>query len=113
VTEFSGVWAYNPEKRSWRAVANLLGMPAYEGDEPDQAAAPDDRERYEALTGVSLRRCPVCHQGCMHAIDILPLTAVFKMIERRPQRGISDGSPDYFEICCSRRTPPTAIPETS
>jgi hypothetical protein len=50
---------------------HLLGMPAYEGDEPAQAAAPDYRERYEALTGVSLRRCPVCHQGCMQVIEIL------------------------------------------
>jgi Putative transposase len=51
---------------------HLLGMPAYEGDEPAQEAAPDYRERYEALTGVSLRRCPVCHEGCMHVIEILP-----------------------------------------
>jgi Putative transposase len=45
----------------------LLGMPAYEAQEPakEAAAVPDYRERYEALTGVSLRRCPVCHQGCM------------------------------------------------
>ena len=50
----------------------LLGMPAYEGPGPAQEAAPDYRERYEALTGVSLRRCPVCHEGCMHVIEILP-----------------------------------------
>ena len=52
----------------------LLGMPAYEAQEPAKAAAavPDYRERYEALTGVSLRRCPVCHQGCMQVIEILP-----------------------------------------
>jgi hypothetical protein len=50
----------------------LLGMPAFEGQVPVKEAAPDYRERYEALTGVSLRRCPVCHQGCMHVIEILP-----------------------------------------
>jgi len=66
---------------------HLLGMPAYEAQEPAKAAAvPDYRERYEALTGVSLRRCPVCHEGCMHVIEILPP---------------------------SRRNRPTAIPDTS
>jgi hypothetical protein len=52
---------------------HLLGMPAYEAQQPAKAAAavPDYRERYEALTGVSLRRCPVCHQGCMQVIEIL------------------------------------------
>jgi hypothetical protein len=52
----------------------LLGMPASEAQEPAKAAAaaPDYRERYEALTGVSLRRCPVCHEGCMQVIEILP-----------------------------------------
>jgi hypothetical protein len=51
----------------------LLGMPAYEAQKPATAAAavPDYRERYEALTGVSLRRCPVCHEGCMQVIELL------------------------------------------
>ena len=35
---------------------HLLGMPAYEAG-PAQEAAPDYRERYQALTGVSLRQC--------------------------------------------------------
>jgi hypothetical protein len=51
---------------------HLLGMPAYEVQLPAKEAALDYRERYEALTGVSLRRCPVCHQGCMHVIEFLP-----------------------------------------
>jgi hypothetical protein len=50
---------------------HLLGMPAYEAG-PAQEAAPDYRGRYEALTGASLRRCPVCQQGCMQVIEILP-----------------------------------------
>jgi Putative transposase len=50
---------------------HLLGMPTYEA-EPAKEAAPDYRERYEALTGASLRRCPVCHEGCMQVIEILP-----------------------------------------
>ena len=31
--------------------------------------ATDYRDRYEALTGRSLRRCPRCHHGNMQAID--------------------------------------------
>jgi hypothetical protein len=50
---------------------HLLGMPAYE-EGPVKEAVPDYRERYEALTGVSLRRCPVCREGCMQVIEILP-----------------------------------------
>jgi hypothetical protein len=51
---------------------HLLGMPAYEAQGPLKEGVPDYRERYEALTGVSLRRCPACHQGCMQVIEILP-----------------------------------------
>jgi hypothetical protein len=51
---------------------HLLGMPAYEVPVPAKGGASDYRERYEALTGVSLRRCPVCHQGCMQVIELLP-----------------------------------------
>ena len=45
-------------------------MPA---DRPAQTAGPtrgarDYRDRVEALTGVSLRVCPVCHDGQMVAI---------------------------------------------
>jgi len=43
----------------------LLGMKA-ESNELEDADAPGDyRDRYEALTGVSLRHCPKCHTGRM------------------------------------------------
>lgn len=42
----------------------LLGMPAPEPPDID-AAAKDYRDRYEQLTGRSLRQCPACHQGQM------------------------------------------------
>src|SRR5271156_2814576 len=48
----------------------LLGMPA-----PEPAASEvskDYSERYEELTGSSLRDCPVCHQGHMLVTQILP-----------------------------------------
>jgi len=47
----------------------LLGM------EPKPAAPqprPDYRDRYAQLTGKSLRECPVCHQGTMVQVAILP-----------------------------------------
>ena len=48
----------------------LLGMPA---PEPPVLESPKDyRERYEELTGSSLWQCPVCHQGSMLVIEILP-----------------------------------------
>jgi hypothetical protein len=51
----------------------LLDMPApLEGPK-------DYRERYEELTGCSLSQCPVCHQGRMLVIEILPRSAHRKM----------------------------------
>ena len=48
----------------------LLGMP--EPERPTIEAAKDYRERYGELTGTSLFECPVCHQGRMLVIEILP-----------------------------------------
>jgi hypothetical protein len=48
----------------------LLGMPAPEP--ADSEASKDYSERYEELTGFSLWKCPVCHQGRMLLIQILP-----------------------------------------
>src|ERR1700678_3827585 len=48
----------------------LLRMPVCEP--PVLDAAEDFRDRYEQLTGASLRACPVCHQGRMATVTILP-----------------------------------------
>jgi Putative transposase len=49
---------------------DLLGMPP---SEPAASEADKDySERYEELTGSSLWKCPVCHQGRMLMIEILP-----------------------------------------
>jgi hypothetical protein len=48
----------------------LLDMPALEP--ADSEAGKDYSERYEELTGASLWQCPVCHQGRMLVIQILP-----------------------------------------
>jgi hypothetical protein len=41
---------------------------------PLLAALPDAQDRYEALTGRSLRICPVCSAGTMRCIEVLPNT---------------------------------------
>jgi len=46
----------------------LLGMPQPTTGE----AIKDYRARYEELTGSSLCECPVCHQGRMLVIEIVP-----------------------------------------
>ena len=48
----------------------LLGMPACEPAALE--ATQDYRDRYEELTGNSLRECPACHQGCMVIVANLP-----------------------------------------
>jgi len=48
----------------------LLGMP--NGTEPTNTAEKDYQDRYEELTGISLRQCPECKQGRMMMVQILP-----------------------------------------
>ena len=50
---------------------SLLGVTPL--DAPSAGASPrlDYRDRYEALTGVSLRECPACHQGRMLLVEVL------------------------------------------
>ena len=47
----------------------LLGMPACAP--PASEATNDYLDRYEELTGSSLRECPVCHQGSMVTTAVL------------------------------------------
>ena len=49
----------------------LLHAPPPPPPEHASPATTDYRDRYEALTGRSLRRCPRCHDGNMHAVDRL------------------------------------------
>jgi hypothetical protein len=47
----------------------LLGMPTVP---PAGESPPDYRDRYEQLTGHSLKECPACHQGRMRMVETLP-----------------------------------------
>jgi hypothetical protein len=49
----------------------LLRMPS---PEPSRCLKQDYRQRYEELTGRSLTQCPVCQQGEMFLIEVLPGT---------------------------------------
>jgi hypothetical protein len=49
----------------------LLGSPTSAPPPNTATAAPDYRERVEALTGISLRVCPACHHGEMIVIERL------------------------------------------
>lgn len=50
---------------------SLLHEPPLPEAEHAWTATADYRDRYEALTGRSLRRCPSCHDGNMHLVDDL------------------------------------------
>jgi hypothetical protein len=49
----------------------LLGMPSAEKTPNQSQPAQDYRDRYERLTGSSLRECPACHQGQMVLLETL------------------------------------------
>jgi Putative transposase len=50
----------------------LLGMASPEETSSAEKAPEDYRDRYEALTGSSLRECPACHRGRMIVIGEIP-----------------------------------------
>ncbi len=50
---------------------HLLGMTPLAVLPGDASSLADYRDRYEALTGVSLWECPVCHHGRMLVVEVL------------------------------------------
>jgi hypothetical protein len=50
----------------------LLGMAPPKKSPSEPATQEDYRDRYERLTGHSLRECPVCHRGRMISVKQLP-----------------------------------------
>jgi hypothetical protein len=51
---------------------HLLGMPQVQKDKAEPVTETDYRDRYEDLTGRSLRQCSQCRQGTMVLVQILP-----------------------------------------
>ena len=78
---------------------------------PAEQAGPvatDYRDRCEALTGRSLRRCPRCHDGNMQAVDHLsqfPATPGRTTCVSDPSRRRRDGLPDHPSPSAVRRQP--------
>jgi hypothetical protein len=71
--------AYREKARRYQQeIAHLNGL-ALAPEPPALEGAKDYRERYEELIGPSLRECPVCHQGRMLVIEILPRSPHRKM----------------------------------
>jgi Putative transposase/Transposase zinc-binding domain len=50
----------------------LLGMAPVVEPPTESGASKDYRDRYEELTGSSLRKCPICQRGHMLTMEILP-----------------------------------------
>ncbi len=50
----------------------LLGMGSTPAPPNEPPPSPDYRDRYESLTGISLRTCPACHDGHMIVVEHLP-----------------------------------------
>ena len=67
---YYGFLANRYRKQKLAHCRELLDMPAPEP--PDLEPVKDYRERYQELIGTSLWECPVCHQGRMLVIEILP-----------------------------------------
>ncbi len=59
-------------KEQLESCRQLLGMTPPTESSAEPATPEDYRDRYERLTGRSLRECPVCHRGCMIPIKVLP-----------------------------------------
>jgi Putative transposase len=62
-------------------------------DEPGCHLKKDYRQRYEELTGRSLTQCPVCQQGKMFVIEVLPATRPRHQKRRTPTRPFVDRPP--------------------
>src|ERR1700730_5468009 len=68
--DFYGFLANRYREQKLTHCRELLDMPAPEP--PDIEPVKDYRERYQELIGTSLWECPLCHQGRMLVIEILP-----------------------------------------
>jgi hypothetical protein len=69
---YYGLLGNRHRKEKLEHCRQLLCMAPSSGSSSDSVTAEDYRDRYERLTGRSLRECPVCHRGQMIAVrDLL------------------------------------------
>jgi hypothetical protein len=69
---YYGLLANRYRKQNLERCRRLLGMPAAEQPTDPCALEKDYRDRYQELTGRSLYQCPLCGQGRMLVVAILP-----------------------------------------
>ncbi len=69
---YYGFLANPHRKEKLEQYRQLLGMTPTRESSSDPATLEDYRDRYERLTGRSLRECPVCHRGHMIPVANLP-----------------------------------------
>lgn len=62
---YYGLLGNRYRKQNLARCRQLLGMAS-----PESTIPKDYRDRYEELTGCSLRQCPVCQHGCMVIIQV-------------------------------------------
>jgi len=94
--------AYPGASSRWRRAGRrsarcrqLLGTNAAPSITGETLPTSEDRDRYESLTGVSLRRCPVCEDGHMIATLSWPRTRLRVQIPHDPHAHASRG----VDIC--------------
>ena len=68
---YYGLLGNRYRKQKLARCRQLLGMPCADQTACSPEPQEDYRDRYERLTGISLRLCPVCHTGRMVLIEIL------------------------------------------
>ncbi len=66
---YYGLLGNRHRKEQLARCRQLLGTTPLETPPSAATSPPDYRDRYEALTGISLRVCPVCHDGHMRVIE--------------------------------------------
>ena len=69
---YNGFLGNRHRKEKLEHCRQLLGMAPPKEGFAQPAIQEDYRDRYERLTGRSLRECPVCHRGRMIAVKALP-----------------------------------------
>ncbi len=68
---YYGLLGNRYRKQKLARCRQLLGMPRADQSACSPEPQKDYRDRYERLTGMSLRQCPVCHTGRMVLIEVL------------------------------------------
>ena len=68
---YYGFLANRTRRQKLAECRRLLSTPPASPPEQAGRTAADYRDRYEALTGRSLRRCPRCDDGSMLVVDLL------------------------------------------